>query len=198
LGDEPERRPVRLELDRTPSVDRRGVEPRSPACKPGVFPLDQWPFLQPGSQGSARESNSVPLFTKEGCARHTHGPSSGSSITRVVPEGIEPPFPLCKRGVVAVGPRDVALTRHHSPSSSTGGIRTHRHQTLSLIAMPVRVPCHHEFVAHRSELRARESNHGVRVYETRPSAGPPAMESQAPVSSRDGRPYESRRGTCHA
>jgi hypothetical protein len=36
----------------------------------------------------------------------------------------------------------------------------------------------------RTELRARESNHGLRVYETRLSAGPPAMESQAPVSSR--------------
>jgi hypothetical protein len=24
----------------------------------------------------------------------------------IIPEGVEPPFPLCKRGVVAIGPRD--------------------------------------------------------------------------------------------
>ena len=44
---------------------------------------------------------------------------------------------------------------------------------------------------------ARDSNHGLRAYETRPSTSPPAM-SQAPVSNRASRPYESQSDTCHA
>ena len=32
-------------------VDRRGVEPRSPGCKPSVFPLDQPPINQEVSPG---------------------------------------------------------------------------------------------------------------------------------------------------
>jgi hypothetical protein len=55
-----------------PKVDRRGVEPRFPACKAGVVPLDQQPVLF--SQRSARELNSVPLFTREECSQHTRGP----------------------------------------------------------------------------------------------------------------------------
>src|SRR3954452_20102449 len=86
------------------TVDRRGVEPRPPACDAGVLPLDQQPI--------------VPESSSEGA---------------VVPEGVEPPFPVCKTGVVAAGPRDEC--------SRTGGSRTHRHQTLSLAAMPIRVPC---------------------------------------------------------
>lgn len=38
-------------------------------------------------------------------------------------------------------PLDHGTSPRRSFSSSTGGIRTHRHQTLSLTAMPVRVPC---------------------------------------------------------
>ena len=90
------------------AVDHRGVEPRSPGCKPGVVPLDQQPGFKKIQQRSARESNSVPLLTKKGCRRRTRGPSSFiPKSDRIVPEGVEPPFPLCKRGVVAIGPRDV-------------------------------------------------------------------------------------------
>src|SRR3954468_2744808 len=53
--------------------------------------------------------------------------------------------------------------------SSTGGIRTHRHQALDLAAMPVSVPCHE----HR-QLRVGESNLRLRAYDTRPGTGPPA------------------------
>jgi hypothetical protein len=56
-------------------VDHRGVEPRSPGCKPGVFPLDQQPMSVDHRQRSARESNSVPLLTGKGCRRRTRGPS---------------------------------------------------------------------------------------------------------------------------
>src|SRR3954468_18619581 len=53
--------------------------------------------------------------------------------------------------------------------SSTGGIRTHRHQALDLAAMPVSVPCRE----HR-QLRVGESNLRLRAYDTRPGTGPPA------------------------
>jgi hypothetical protein len=56
-----------------------------------------------------------------------------------------------------------------SAVSSTGGIRTHRHQALDLAAMPVSVPCHE----HR-QLRVGESNLRLRAYDTRPGTGPPA------------------------
>ena len=36
----------------SPIVERRGIEPRLPGCKPSVFPLDQRPvFLRSSSQG---------------------------------------------------------------------------------------------------------------------------------------------------
>jgi hypothetical protein len=214
LGDEPERQSARIDSFRSaparvPKVDRRGVEPRSPACDTGVVPLDQQPVRtrieldRPGSRTpiSWLQARCHPVRPAARVSDPSRGPPESRtrsaslqerdapgtpadhcrrrSMNRVVPEGIEPPFPLCKRGVVAVGPRDVEFTRRRSRSNSTGGSRTHRHQTLSLTAMPVRVPCRQP-----SELRARESNHGLRVYETRLSAGPPAMESQAPVPSR--------------
>lgn len=51
-------------------VDRRGVEPRFPGCRPGVVPLDQQPLLFV-VQRSARESNPVFLLTEEVCrAKH--------------------------------------------------------------------------------------------------------------------------------
>jgi hypothetical protein len=37
-----------------------------------------------------------------------HSVHQSVESSQVVPEGVEPPFPLCKRGVVAIGPRDVA------------------------------------------------------------------------------------------
>ena len=82
---------------------------------------------------------------------------------RVVPAGLEPAYPVCKTGVFAARRRDELA------GSSTGGIRTHRHQALDLAAMPVSVPCHE----HR-QLRVGESNLRLRAYETRPSTGPPA------------------------
>ena len=198
-----------LPIERVGAVDRRGVEPRFPACDAGVVPLDQQPIgtvqesrldrlgsrtpiswlqarrhpVRPAAHShsigrsigprSARESNSVPLLTTEACRRRTRGPSyfrpgegPPESRTRppclqgrhaphtpadhrVVPEGVEPPFPLCKRGVVAIGPRDVVFSFDSFPDlwSSTGGSRTHRHQTLSLTAIPVRVPCHRIWVS---------------------------------------------------
>ena len=52
----------------------------------------------------------------------------------------------------------------------TGGIRTHKHQTLSLAALPLA----YRAVIWKGQLRVGESNLRVRAYETRPSTGPPA------------------------
>jgi hypothetical protein len=50
----------------------RGVEPRFPGCKPGVFPLDQPPMKKPTArQRSARESNPDHLHTREACRQKT-------------------------------------------------------------------------------------------------------------------------------
>ena len=137
--------------------------PDSPGCRPGVVPLDQQPILGREQGPPENRTRSPSLQGKD--AASALADHRASLMSRVVPEGVEPPFPLCKRGVVAIGPRDVSVLLL---LNSTGGIRTHRHETLSLIAMPVRVPCR------------------------------PASMSQAPVSSRASQPYESRSDACHA
>ena len=87
---------------------------------------------------------------------------------RVDRRGVEPRFPGCRPGVVPLDQQPIFI--------STGGSRTHRHQPLELIAMPVRVPCHqsHRLDSLSCSLRARDSNRGIRAYETRPSTSPPA------------------------
>jgi hypothetical protein len=52
-------------------VDRRGLEPRFPGCKPSVFPLDQRPYKR-----SVRELNPIFLPTEEACSRNTYRPIS--------------------------------------------------------------------------------------------------------------------------
>jgi hypothetical protein len=123
-----------------PTVDRRGVEPRSPGCKPGVVPLDQQPLssrsIDPrGPPESRTRSPSLPRRHAAGApADHRPILSSNQSSRRES----NPRF-LFVREVSS--PLDHG-TSHQSPrSSSTGGSRTHRHQTLDLTAMPVRVPC---------------------------------------------------------
>jgi hypothetical protein len=103
------------------------------------------PLHHQGIQSSGPPGSRTPISWLQ-ARRLSVGPAA--RFHRIVPEGVEPPFPLCKRGVVAIGPRDGES--RFSPSS-TGGSRTHRHQTLSLIAMPVRVPCHFfaRFYLHR-------------------------------------------------
>ena len=74
--------------------------------------------------------------------RHAAGAPAdhnSSSMSQVVPEGVEPPFPLCKRGVVAVGPRDGDVV---SLRVARVGVEPTDIRLSDLIAMPVRVPCH--------------------------------------------------------
>lgn len=61
-------------------VDRRGIEPRLPGCKPSVFPLDQRPASSRGPSGSRTRSSSLPRR----CAAGT------PTDHRVIPDGLEP------------------------------------------------------------------------------------------------------------
>jgi hypothetical protein len=165
----------------------RGVEPRSPGCRPGVVPLDQ-PPIRPSLQ-------KVRPRIELGPPRYQGGMPPAHSRTReagfaVVPEGVEPPFPLCKRGVVGrwtTGRKEPVARVGVEPTDTRLSI-----WPLCLFAYRAVVDA-----STRQQLRARGSNHGRRAYETRPSASPPAL-SQAPESSRASRPYESRPDTCHA
>ena len=140
-------------------MDPPGVEPGFPPRQGGVVPLDHGPSQfhssgPPGSrtpiscvQGRRRSVGPAAQFPAKVCPRVELGPPPYHGGVRpehlqtvalresIVPEGFEPPLPLCKRGVVAIGPRD-------GKSSSRGGIRTHRHQPLELAALPVCLPGH--------------------------------------------------------
>ena len=113
---------------------------------------------------SARESNSVPLPTKEVCCRNTCRPASWESSR----QDSNLRYPVRETGVFAARRRDEIR------ASSTGGSRTHRHQALDLAAMPVSVPCHR--LRDADQLRVWVSNPALRAYEARPSTGPPAVK----------------------
>ena len=80
----------------------------------------------------------------------------------------------------------------------------------SLTAMPVRLPCRRECCrdriaacrsrrnCDRAGMRARESNHGVRVYETRPSARPARSEGIPGPGTEPGEPALSEPGGAPA
>jgi hypothetical protein len=70
-----------------PSVDRRGVEPRLPGCKPSVLPLNEQPIY---FKRSVRESNPVPLLTTEVCCRNTYRPK-GNDECRMMKDKLAPP-----------------------------------------------------------------------------------------------------------
>ena len=65
-------------LKALPRMDRRGIEPRLPACKTGVFPLDQQPLLFFLSNAifkrPVRELNPGFLHTTQACRRNTYRP----------------------------------------------------------------------------------------------------------------------------
>ena len=56
----------------SPEVERRGIEPRLPGCKPSVFPLDQRPICF--FKRSVRELNPALVLTTDVCSRNTYRP----------------------------------------------------------------------------------------------------------------------------
>ena len=110
------------------SVDRRGVEPRFPGCKPGVFPLDQQPILS-FQQRSVRELNPVFRLTKEVCGRNTYRPVHRSD-------------PGWSRTIAFLGVTQASSPLDHGIVSSVTevGVEPTNHEALDLVALPVCVP----------------------------------------------------------
>src|SRR6266550_1601738 len=75
----------------------RGIEPRSPRCKRGIFPLDEPPMF---CQRSVWELNPVFRYTKAACSLSTYRPKC--SRFAVIPDGMNHHFPACHAGVFAV------------------------------------------------------------------------------------------------
>ena len=155
-----------------PSVDRRGVEPRLPGCKPSVLPLNEQPIY---FKRSVRESNPVPLLTTEVCCRNTYRPSSDPGWNRTISllGVIQASSPL-DHGIMSVTEAGV------EPAKSRG-------------SRPRRFAC-----LRTRPWRVRVSLPAVQAHEARLGAGPPAIKLQAPVSNRAHRPYGSQLGTCQA
>ena len=135
----------------SPQVERRGIEPRLPGCKPGVFPLDQRPVVS--CERSVRELNPALVLTTDACGRNTYRPSSDPGWSRTI---------ALLRVMQASSPLDYGI------NSDQGGSRTHKHEALDLAALPVCVP---------SRWRVRGSHPAVQAYEARTSTGSPAVFS---------------------
>ena len=78
------------------SVDPPRIELGFPPRQGGVVPLDHEPI---SFSGPAGESNPHLLVASQASSRWR-------IRARVVPDGLEPPLPGCRPGVVAAGPRD--------------------------------------------------------------------------------------------
>jgi hypothetical protein len=76
-------------------MDRRGIEPRFPGCKPGVFPFDEQPGLEspkskvqrPKSERQKDRGRRRLLFSDLGLWTLDFGPSPLGELTEV---GVEP------------------------------------------------------------------------------------------------------------
>ena len=71
-----------IRLPSVSSVDRRGIEPRLPGCKPSVFPLDQRPVYPRGPFGNRTRSSSLPRRRAAG--------TPTDHFASVIPDGVEP------------------------------------------------------------------------------------------------------------
>jgi hypothetical protein len=101
----------------SPSVDRRGVEPRLPGCKPSVLPLNEQPVC---FERSVRGSNPVPLLTTEVCCRNTYRPSSDPGWTRtIVFLAVDQASSPLDHGILFVV-TEVGIEPTESPSSRPG------------------------------------------------------------------------------
>ena len=154
-------------------VDRRGLEPRFPGCKPRVLPLDEQPicFLQevrPGFEPDPRPYHGRVLPRHLQTVSDYRGPSLlppfRSAAGPCFPDGVEPSCPACRAGVVTVGPRNQVV-------SDQDGNRTHRITRLSTSPL-------FQFaysVVSNNKWRVRESHPTVKAYEASMGTGPPAM-----------------------
>src|SRR4051812_48996562 len=102
----------------------RGIEPRSPGCKPGIFPLDE-----------------PPMFSIE--VRLGIEPSLPPYHSGVQPQHLQTMSdPGWNRTITFLVVAQASSPLDHGINSDRGGSRTHRHEALDLIALPVCVPGH--------------------------------------------------------
>src|SRR5689334_7575000 len=102
----------------------RGIEPRSPRCKRGIFPLDEPPMF---CKRSVWELNPVFRLTTAACSHSTYRPMC--LRIAVIPDGIEPSLPCMSRR---------CLRRWTTGSIVTEvGVEPTQSQVLGLLALPV-------------------------------------------------------------
>jgi hypothetical protein len=142
---------------RLQSVERRGIEPRLPGCKPSVFPLDQRPF---NNQRSVRESNPVPVPATDVCFRNTYRPSCS-----VIPTGVEPRAPTRSVGRSCMSRRRLRRWTTGSPVTRVGVEPTGTRLSTSPLC---------RFAYPVFKWRVRELHPAFQAYETRLSLRPPA------------------------
>ena len=151
-------------------MDPLGIEPGSPACRAGVVPLDHEPVLFSGLDGNRTQRTdfakvSRPLGTCQPIdfviAFALRSVAAGDRARLKVRPGIEPGLrPYHER----VRPKHLQTNRYRAiadgvepslssmstrrlsrwttRSSDQGGSRTHKHEALDLVALPVCVPSH--------------------------------------------------------
>ena len=158
-------------------VDRRGIEPRLPGCKPSVFPLDQRPFreVRPGIEPGPRPYQGRVL------------PEHLQTIVSVIPGGVEPP--ISWRSTRRLG----RWTTGSFHVSDRGGSRTHKITRLSTWSLYQGLR-----TRPRSSSGSGSRTPAVQAYEARMSTGPPAssIQLQVPVTIRAHRPHEGWLGAC--
>jgi hypothetical protein len=84
------------------SVDSRGVEPRSPGCKPGVFPLLRAALFTEFRQGPPGSRTRTTPLPQGRAAGNTCGPE----IVQSSRQDSNLRYPACKAGVLAARRRD--------------------------------------------------------------------------------------------
>ena len=109
-------------------VDRRGVEPRLPGCKPGVFPLDQQPVSSSLQEVRPGIEPGLPPYHSGVPPKHLQTLLASAQVT---PDGVEPSSPACHAGVVAVGPRSqLSVTEVRVGLTKSRGLSGHRPEGL--------------------------------------------------------------------
>ena len=163
-----------------PNWTGRGVEPRSPGCKPGVFPLDQPPEFE----WSVGELNPVVLRAKQDSSpldTPRRGPSGGRTRSSAIPQRCatsntyrpaSDPGRTRTFDYLGVNQEPLPLDDGISIFSDRGGSRTLRITRLSTWSL-------FRFAYSADKWWVRESNPPSMAHETSLSTGPPTIVAVA-------------------
>ena len=157
------------------SVDRRGVEPRSPGCKPGIFPLDQHAHVI--RQRSVRELN--PVFR----------PYQGRRAAETPTDQLSSSDPGWTRTIVSwMSARRLRRWTTGSVVSDRGGSRTHKITRLSTWSL-----CQFAYPVMLQVAGPGVAPGGRGAYEALLSTGPPASVCSDQGETRTPTPLRARR-----